>query len=546
VPKDLATVEEAARQSPATKLSDWLQFVVKNRLLILLLILALLLIAGFLTGAWLLCGIGALAAIGGYIYAGRWARALRLATTISDPQKILDDLRATPPGADFHFTVSDPIMPTAVAGGTQVTTSSTASSSSADALRFTTVTIDTRTGAGQPSLEAKNFRTAALNLNERLALKAPERQFFRFDIENATTKLLKALDPFATFPRLVASEIHFPFDPTWLLTFEHLIPAMAYPDFPDAMYEKLRDISSELLLPNLELVPPNTISLLETNPPFIEAYMAGLNHEFGKELLWREYPTDQRGSYFRQFWDVKGSIAIDPALTPEELAERYKDITPMDGWGTSSTLGSHRNPQRPAGKQLVLIVRGELLKKYPNTVIYAQKAHIYRDRNGSPDSSHEPIIHEIKTEEERESEIKFPLFHAEIEPDVRFFGFDLTAAAAKGMENPKNEKDNWGWYFLIQQSPGEPRFGMDIEFDPDDDATTPITWDDLGWDKYPDTGGFIRTATPPAPAFFNQLSPTLKSQWGTHSADMAAILYQQPVMIAIHAREMLKGLHDKP
>ena len=32
--------------------------------------------------------------------------------------------------------------------------------------------------------------------------------------------------------------------------------------------------------------------------------MVGLNHEFARELLWREYPTDQRGSYFRQFWDV--------------------------------------------------------------------------------------------------------------------------------------------------------------------------------------------------------------------------------------------------
>ncbi|MGO9999039.1 MAG: hypothetical protein ACLPKW_15045, partial [Acetobacteraceae bacterium] len=23
-----------------------------------------------------------------------------------------------------------------------------------------------------------------------------------------------------------------------------------------------------------------------------------------RKLLWREYPTDQRGSYFRQFWSV--------------------------------------------------------------------------------------------------------------------------------------------------------------------------------------------------------------------------------------------------
>ena len=27
-----------------------------------------------------------------------------------------------------------------------------------------------------------------------------------------------------------------------------------------------------------------------------------MNHELARELLWREYPTDQRGTYSRQFW----------------------------------------------------------------------------------------------------------------------------------------------------------------------------------------------------------------------------------------------------
>ena len=82
---------------------------------------------------------------------------------------------------------------------------------------------------------------------------------------------------------------------------------MAYPGIDNPMYEPLRDLSDEYLLPNLNLIPHNTITLLETNQPFIEAYMVGLNHEFARELLWREYPTDQRGSYFRQFWDVSGA-----------------------------------------------------------------------------------------------------------------------------------------------------------------------------------------------------------------------------------------------
>ena len=79
---------------------------------------------------------------------------------------------------------------------------------------------------------------------------------------------------------------------------------MAYPKIDLPMYEPLKEISVELFLPNINLIAPNSITLIETNQSFIEAYMVGLNHEFARKLLWREYPTDQRGSYFRQFWDV--------------------------------------------------------------------------------------------------------------------------------------------------------------------------------------------------------------------------------------------------
>ena len=36
--------------------------------------------------------------------------------------------------------------------------------------------------------------------------------------------------------------------------------------------------------------------------------MAGLNHEMARELLWRGYPTDQRGTVFRRFWDRAGAV----------------------------------------------------------------------------------------------------------------------------------------------------------------------------------------------------------------------------------------------
>jgi hypothetical protein len=82
---------------------------------------------------------------------------------------------------------------------------------------------------------------------------------------------------------------------------------------------------------------------------------------------------------------------------------------------------------------------------------------------------------------------------------------------------------------------------MDVEFDPDDETATPITWNDLSWDRMPGSR-FLSTAGPPIPSFLNLLAPALKAQWGRHSADMAAVLFQRPVMIAVHAREMLEEL----
>ena len=83
---------------------------------------------------------------------------------------------------------------------------------------------------------------------------------------------------------------------------------MNYPQFDLPMYQPLVDLRPSYFLPNINLIEPNSITLLETNQKFIEAYMVGLNHEMARELLWREYPTDQRGSYFRQFWDVSGYL----------------------------------------------------------------------------------------------------------------------------------------------------------------------------------------------------------------------------------------------
>lgn len=539
-PDGINRLDDLTKNLPGEKFSPIVLWLLKNSLLLLIIVLALLLLIGIFTGAWTSVIPLAVLAVALYLYGNTQKKLLNQKAVLNDPATLVDVIQNTPPQPQFTFTETDPVVPEVSAGSTTVTSTTSQSSSSADAITFTTVSSKTAGTAGEDNVEAAAFRTAALIFNKRMQIKVPEKIYKPYSITNAFEKLSAATDPRVVFPKMVASMVYFSFNKDWLLKFEHLVPAMAYPDFPDPMYEKLRDISSELLIPNLNLIPPNTISLLVTNPPFIESYMVGLNHEFGKELLWREYPTDKRGSYFRQFWDMKGIITNETNLSPEQLAENHKDIIPMDQWPGSSELGHHKKSNPTGKKQVVLVVRGELLKKYPNTIIYAQKAHIAKE-NGVPKPDKEPVIVEVETEAQMAQEIKFPIFKADVAPDIKFFGFDLTIPQARGADKPTKETDDWGYYFVIQQVPGEPRFGMDVKFEPDEDPTTPITWDDLSWDKYTPTKGFISTATKPT-GFTPAGSGENINQWGEDAARMAYILYQKPVMIAVHAKEMLENL----
>jgi hypothetical protein len=69
---------------------------------------------------------------------------------------------------------------------------------------------------------------------------------------------------------------------------------MDAPTFPQPMYEALRDISQDYLLPGLEHVPPNTVQLLQTNAKFIESFMVGLNVEMDASCCGATIPQSAR------------------------------------------------------------------------------------------------------------------------------------------------------------------------------------------------------------------------------------------------------------
>lgn len=250
---------------------------------------------------------------------------------------------------------------------------------------------------------------------------------------------------------------------------------MMAPSFPQPMYEPLRELSQDLLLPGLEAVAPDSVIGLKTNRRFVEAYMVGLNTQMGGELLSRGFPTDQRGTYFAQFWDTRGAPNPRP------------DIDPLTTWGTRA-LGQATGAAGTTGEEFVMLVRGALLQRYPNAVIYAVKA-VMTNGFRSPSSATQDAA--------------YPIFSGALHPDLFFFGFPLAAATVTGSDGSA------GYYIVIQEHPTEPRFGLDVGVA----LTTPYLSVVAGLPAGASAQGF---------------------QWGRNSAQMAGVTRRLPTRVAIH------------
>ena len=375
-------------------------------------------------------------------------------------------------------------------------------------------------GEGKDSPSMAAFRAAALALLGRPQTSAQGETQTRLDLPALGATVAAAIDPRTTIAQALTARMvrapGFAWSPK-----DPLAPVMAHPVFPQPMFQPLAARSPDWILPGLFELPADRVTLAKTNPAFIEAYMVGLNHELSRELLWREYPSDQRGSYFRQFWDPAGGEA-----TP--VPDTSKDVTPLHGWAAVSPLGSHSPRLMPRGQEhLVLVIRGEALRRYPGTLVYAQRATRTGDRVGLG------------------VERRSPVFSARLPPDVAMFGFALTDVEVRGDGTATNP----GWCFVFEEQPGDPRFGLDDGPAP---APAAATWDDLSWGHlvatpealaaltYVDLAAPLPTRPTHEGASAAGWHPTASAgQPVARGADHAVITLQRAVRVAIHGADLL-------
>jgi hypothetical protein len=240
----------------------------------------------------------------------------------------------------------------------------------------------------------------------------------------------------------------------------------------------------------------------------------------GSELLWHEYPTDARKTFFRRFWDTRGATKM---LGPA-------DIEPVHSWDPDTDLGEHA-PTGPAAERLVLLIRGDVVHRYPRLEVEAARATWVSGGR-----------------REAGTEIRRPIFHGSLGLDIAFYGFALTYDEAIGAATAPGTGDP-GWFFVIAERPGEPRFGLDVEAEA---PGPPVSWSDLAWSHvagpdddpsaldyvdldadHPDTRSIASSGGARWHAGAG-LGPT-----GARATDLAYITLQVPFRVAFHAADLL-------
>lgn len=286
-----------------------------------------------------------------------------------------------------------------------------------------------------------------------------EVQVIDFPLRDAAAVLRARTDPALTLPLRLASTVSIAqaaFDRTSAhvaaflparagLAHRFMIPkyfdrVMAWPHLRNAFYRDLADYDKNAFMPGIDDLPQDLIMLVQVNQFFIDAVMAGANYEMNRELLWRGFPTDLRGTPFQRFW---GRFRFQ-GLTIELL----NDMEPMHQW-RAQPLGKRTDENMIDPDRIALLVRGQLLRRYPNTAVYA-----WKKRTTAPDAQNPSQLMKDANGNPPAGAIQTPVFSGFITPDITFFGFDI------------DKGDVAQWCFVLEEQMSEPRFGFDVDVTP--------------------------------------------------------------------------------
>lgn len=220
-------------------------------------------------------------------------------------------------------------------------------------------------------------------------------------------------------------------------------------DFPT--WDLLRTYEKEWLLPGARSLEKDSISALQTNPAFIDAYMVGINTRFMSEMRWRDLAVERTCTPLRMFWGQVDYTTQKRRADIEPLLEWSKDLDDDIGALSHQTIKPD-DPTNDTGSRLVIAFRTSLFRRYPSTLVY-----LVRPPAGLTEIQLDDLLKatpkldmpdgEADSEAWRQSRQYFgPIFAGAITPELTFFAFDVT---------PDTLEQFW---LVLDEPPSELRF----------------------------------------------------------------------------------------
>jgi hypothetical protein len=220
-------------------------------------------------------------------------------------------------------------------------------------------------------------------------------------------------------------------------------------DFPT--WDLLKKYDKEWLLPGAGQLEKDSITALQTNPAFIDAYMLGINTQFMSEMRWRDLAVERTCTPLRMFW---GPVNY-------ATQRREADITPLLVWtrAPDDPLGalSHQaippdDASNTEGSRLVIAFHSDLFRRYPSTLVYLVRPAVGDDVDSLLQST--PLLDIPEGEPDPETwrvQRRFfgPIFAGTITPELTFFAFDV---------KPSKLGEYW---LVLDEPPAELRFRND-------------------------------------------------------------------------------------
>lgn len=305
------------------------------------------------------------------------------------------------------------------------------------------------------------------------------------------TSIINALRPGMTVPPRILNRID-GLEPGLLPRLLLAEPVWPYPIIPE-----LFALDPATLSPGLTNLPEGGVMALNFDAAAIDAVVLGANTEVLRELRWRGVPHDPLTSPVRR---------VFPA--PSHTSKLSPDTIPLRLWEAERPLGEGRSSKI----NFVVLIRSQLFRKYPETVILLVEASWDLDKNQRELNLDQTYLPEIM---------------GQLGDDITYVGFSQDRLDMVGDPDPAVNRP--GGFLVFKQPDDGLTFGLNDDVDDDPAHRSLNSWNEVSWSDLPDpeiqATGLTATVSGPL-------------KWGENSATMAAILVERRVTVALHVSDI--------